>query len=70
MPNTYQSNIEVAIYNLTGQLIKVLDNANGDNDVKTFWDGTDSRGHRVAPGIYLIVGRSMDMFQTKTILFK
>lgn len=67
---THQNQMEVAIYTLTGQPIKVLHHRNGTNAMKIFWDGTDSDGYSVAPGIYLLVSRSMENIQTQTILFK
>jgi hypothetical protein len=67
-PNANYHEIEAAIYSTTGKLITILNNF--DSNSYTFWDGTDSQGHRVEPGIYLIVVHSRDRFKTKKILFR
>lgn len=67
---THQNQVKVAIYTLAGQPIKVLHHSTGTDTMKTFWDGTDSRGYNVAPGIYLLVSRSRDKIHTQMILFK
>lgn len=67
---THQNQMEVAIYTLTGKPIKILHSRNGTNVMKIFWNGTDSNGYSVAPGIYLLVSREMDKIQTQIILFK
>jgi flagellar hook assembly protein FlgD len=49
--NADENELVVAIYELTGQLIKILDNINGEQYMNSSWDGTDSGGHRVPSGI-------------------
>ena len=50
---TRPTDISISIYNVKGQLIKVLETGPRTPDVfTTVWDGTDGSGNRVATGIY------------------
>jgi murein DD-endopeptidase MepM/ murein hydrolase activator NlpD len=43
----------LSIYDVTGRLVKVLDNGSGmDKEIALTWDGTNRQGRRVAPGFY------------------
>ena len=49
-----QKNVKLTIYNLIGQVIKVLVNETQDAGAYAYkWDGTDMRGEKVTSGIYL-----------------
>ncbi len=70
----YQSNVKISIYNITGQLIKVLVNSEqptGNHEV-TF--GTNSNGEQLSSGIYFYtieaqaVGSSGSFRQTKKMV--
>lgn len=67
-PNPFYNNTEIAfslekgcrvmlaVYNLNGQLIRILENANLSADEYSYsWDGNHENGARVIPGLYLIV---------------
>jgi len=46
--------VEITVYDIKGRLVTTL--ASGQVTAgrhKVSWDGKDSEGHRVAPGIYL-----------------
>jgi hypothetical protein len=49
----YPSNVNLTIYNILGQRIRVLVNESQyAGDMKVVWDGTNSAGVRVASGVY------------------
>jgi len=52
--NTETIDVLVGIYNLNGQEIKQLYKGSNTGELFMKWNGTDSSGHRVAPGVYLI----------------
>lgn len=67
-PNPFYNNTEIAfslekdcrvmlaVYNLNGQLIRILENARLSADEYSYsWDGNHENGARVIPGLYLIV---------------
>ena len=45
-------NAKIEIYSLTGELVKTLEEKYGASEL--FWDGTNQRGVRVTPGIYIV----------------
>lgn len=48
------SQVEVAVYNMLGQEVKILENGvQAPGTYETTWDGTDANGHAVASGLYL-----------------
>lgn len=48
-----QTNVELSVYNLKGQKVKVLINYElSKGDHKVVWDGRNSLGHKVSSGIY------------------
>jgi len=53
--SVYKSaNINLSVYNMSGQLIKVLVNENKNTgDYSVYWDATDSAGGNVENGMYL-----------------
>ena len=52
--NTETSDVLVTIYNLNGQEIRQLYKGTNTGELSLKWNGTNSSGHRVAPGLYLI----------------
>ncbi|MBD3169475.1 MAG: T9SS type A sorting domain-containing protein [candidate division Zixibacteria bacterium] len=47
------TNVRIAVYNLTGQLVKVLTDAeHGPGSYEVRWDGDDRKGNSVSSGIY------------------
>ena len=49
-----QRRVKLTIYNLLGQMVKVLVDKNQEaKSYKIRWDGTDSRGEKVPTGLYL-----------------
>jgi len=49
-----RANINLSVYNMSGQLIKVLVNENKNTgDYNVYWDATDSEGGNVENGMYL-----------------
>jgi len=49
---TLPTKLNVGIYNLMGQLIKIIYEGETDS-IHLKWDGTDKKGNQVIPGIYL-----------------
>lgn len=69
--NLPETNFVLArIYNSSGQLVKVLSNGlgfQGNNEI--FWDGTNTQGNRMAPGVYLVrLNYARENFSTRIIL--
>lgn len=51
----------VEVYDLAGRLVRRLDGGRRDpGPARVGWDGTDGRGARVGPGVYLVVVRVAD----------
>ena len=64
------SEVTLAIYNLRGQLIQTLYSgviAAGQHSV--VWNGNDSRGAKVASGVYVYQLKSKDFVATKKLVF-
>lgn len=63
--------VTLAIYNVSGQLVRTLVNepqrANGEVRI-TVWDGRDNRGQRVASGVYLYRMASSGFTQTRKLV--
>ncbi|MDO9547764.1 MAG: T9SS type A sorting domain-containing protein, partial [Candidatus Marinimicrobia bacterium] len=60
--------VRIAIYNISGQLVKTL--VNGDRSVGTHtvsWDGIDERGRGVGSGIYFYCLQTGDFRSTKKL---
>ena len=64
--NSATIDISVAIYNLNGQEIKQLYKGTNTGELFLKWNGTNSSGHRVAPGVYLIKMNG----ETRKVMFK
>lgn len=61
-------NVELAVYNVQGQLVKRLASGAREGGYHSVtWDGRDGRGHRVPAGIYLYRLRAGDYTGTKKI---
>jgi len=64
--------VELEVYNVAGRLVKVV--ASGTYDAgphEEVWDGTDSRGNRVANGIYFVrLAAGGESRSRKTVLLK
>jgi flagellar hook assembly protein FlgD len=64
------SDVNLAIYNLHGQLVKQVARgkfAYGKHEVR--WDATDDHGVRVAGGVYLYVLHAGEFTAQKKLLF-
>lgn len=62
--------IKVAIYNISGQLIKILvQGRQPPGDYVIQWDGKNSRGNYVASGLYLCCFQAGNIVQTKKMTF-
>ena len=64
--NSEKTVVDVAIYNLLGQRIKNLYNAENEGQLLLKWDGTSDSGKKVVPGIYLCKVNN----ETKKVFFK
>ena len=64
--NPEKTDVDVAIYNLLGQRIKNLYNAENEGQLLLKWDGTSDSGQKVVPGIYLCKVNN----ETKKVFFK
>ena len=64
--NTETIDVSVVIYNLNGQEIKQLYKGTNNGELSLKWNGTNSSGHRVAPGVYLIKMNG----ETRKVMFK
>ena len=64
-----EETIHLALYNLSGQLIRTLvDQAHPAGRYEVEWDGTDSRGGNVASGMYLYRLRAGRRVETRKLL--
>jgi hypothetical protein len=65
--------VEVAVYNLTGQLVtRLYEGTAPAGNLKLRWDGRDEDGHSMASGVYIYAVRFGDglAFQRKLILLR
>lgn len=63
------SHVTIAIYNIVGQLAKVLINKDQEpGKYQIRWDGNDSYGHRVTSGVYFICMKYGDQLLTRKAL--
>ena len=68
IPN--QTNVEVAIYDMKGRLVRadnIGDKSPGWHEFK--WQGNDSYGQQVSTGMYLVTMRAGDNFQKQKVTF-
>jgi len=61
--------VEITIYNVLGQLVKNLVDANKKAGYhSTTWDGTDNSGLRMATGMYMYKIKAGDFVDTRKII--
>ncbi|MGD9400765.1 MAG: C25 family cysteine peptidase [bacterium] len=60
--------LEVSIYNVRGKLVKKVLSEDHPGLVQVAWDGTDSRGRRVASGTYLVAVKSRSHCVTRKVV--
>ena len=61
--------IELVIYNLAGQKVKLLVKEHKIAGTYSMnWDGRDERGHELASGVYLYQLRSSTQVETRKLL--
>jgi hypothetical protein len=66
---SYQPDVDVAIYDVTGQLVKTLFNGTlSDGVYQLQWDGTQNNGLPAPSGIYFVQLRSGFLSQTKKMI--
>lgn len=65
-----KGNYSVAVYNLLGELVNLLDKGSADLIEKSiFWNGSSLSGSKIASGIYLIAVKTNRSLITKKVLF-
>jgi hypothetical protein len=65
---TKKSKMNITIYNVLGNVVKVLLNETFDAGMhEVLWEGTDSRGIRVNPGVYLYRFLSENRYSTSRL---
>ncbi|MEZ4744801.1 MAG: T9SS type A sorting domain-containing protein [Calditrichia bacterium] len=63
------ADVRLEIYNVLGQLVKVLVDADQTAGFKTaIWDGTNQYGEKVASGIYIYRIKAADFVQSKKMI--
>ncbi len=66
---TKESNVEIKIYNIKGQVVKSLLNENrGIGSHRLVWNGDNNRGSKVASGIYFVRMKQDNINVTRKIL--
>ncbi len=61
--------VQLAVYNINGQLLKTLIDGNMDVGLHTiYWDGKDSSGKRAASGVYFYELKVNDFIQAKKLM--
>jgi len=64
-----RTQVELAIYDLTGKKLKTLVNTTQESGIKTItWDGKDNRGQTVAAGVYVYRLQAGDYVETKKMV--
>jgi len=67
--NATPGNVQIDVYNLKGQKVKTLVNANFDRGEHfVHWNGTDSTSNEVSSGIYLYQMKKDDFTSTKRMI--
>jgi glucan phosphoethanolaminetransferase (alkaline phosphatase superfamily) len=62
-------NVEVKIYNITGELVKTINNGfQNSGSYKVNWNSKNDFGQRVASGIYLFQVKYENIFLTKKLM--
>ncbi len=63
------SNVQLAVYNLKGQMVKTIVNGHqAAGNYQVSWDGTDNNGNTVPSGIYFSKFQSGDYTSTKKMI--
>lgn len=63
-------NVDLAVYDLAGRLIRRLDAEPGDQERTLRWDGRDDAGREVPSGVYLLrLGASTGQYRTQRLVF-
>lgn len=63
------THIMIAIYNLNGQIVKVLiDQKQETGSYQLSWDGTDDNGHPITTGVYFIQMKCGEQLFTRKVL--
>ncbi|MFH1701279.1 MAG: FlgD immunoglobulin-like domain containing protein, partial [Candidatus Zixiibacteriota bacterium] len=61
--------VNIKIYNILGQTVKILiDEYQQAGEKSIIWDGTNSKGHNVATGVYLYRLEAGDFVRSKKML--
>jgi len=64
------SRVELSIYNVAGQLVKVLERREkAPGTYRVVWDGRDDAGRGAVSGIYFMLFRAGDFMQTRKIVY-
>jgi hypothetical protein len=64
-----RSRVRLAVYNIKGQLVRVLlDREINAGSREVVWDGTDSKGHAVASGIYFYRLRTRAFIESRKMI--
>jgi hypothetical protein len=64
-----KTRVEVIVYNVLGQRMRTIySNATFKRYLPVEWDGTDSNGRRVTPGVYFISVQAGDRNETKKLV--
>jgi hypothetical protein len=58
---------EVSVVDVRGRTVRVIRPSCGDR-MRVVWDGRDSRGRTVAPGVYVISARTGDGLETRKVV--
>lgn len=63
------SEVEIAVYNLQGQLVRVLTHKNYEpGEYQVSWDGSDAKGMLAATGVYVYQMRAGDFVQQRKLI--
>jgi hypothetical protein len=66
---TQPANVSVRVFNVRGQMVKVLQHGfHLADQFETVWDGTNAAGHTVAGGVYFVELRTSLGTQTRKLL--
>jgi len=64
------SRVEVTIFNILGQHVRVLVDKQYESGLHTLvWDGRDNSGDSVSPGVYILRFASEDLVKTRKLLY-
>jgi flagellar hook assembly protein FlgD len=64
------SQVEMTIFNLTGQAVKILEAGERTAGIHTIrWDATDDHGNSVSSGVYLVILKAGTHVAQQRIVF-